>query len=572
MLIHVLSGTALGYVIWTLFRLESNFQKVRCMKVPILRIPIDPNSILWVIFQPLVWKLLGFLPIPWSSYPDFVRFSHRNWHFLEKSSPGRRFGAVWALVSPGGIHLHFSDPDAIQEILSRWRDFVRPVEKYQILAIFGPSILTVKLEDWPRHRKAVSVPFNQANTKFVWNETLRQTQSIGRYWESQAPGEIPDVQQDLRTLSMNVLAAVAFHEPYDFIGSVKLKDRKFSMESYRDCLYIVHKYLIFLMLVPYRFLNGRFVPRTWVGIGHAATSMKSSMVNVVNRESKALSEGKAQYDGIIPSLVRALDQSDAQQGGDVGDTVKKSPRRSQLSIDEILGNVFVMNIAGHDTTANTLSFIVMRLAANPDVQDWLREELTTVIGDRKLEDWDYALFQDLKRCQAVLYETLRLYAPITGLPKIASKTIEAFHGGGDHVLTIPSGTEVFPMLLGIQTDLRYWNDPYTWRPSRWILLSDTMTPDHYDGKTEQLFVPPKGTYFPWSEGPQNCIGMKFSQAEVVAFLACLFKEHRVRPSLRKGETEVDARKRAQKCADDVNYDMLLKMSQPSRVKLVCERV
>lgn len=131
MLIHVLSGTVLGYVIWTRFRLESNVQKARCMKVPILRIPIDPNSILWVIVQPLVWKLLGLLPIPWSSYPDFVRFSHRNWHFLEKSSPGRRFGAVWALISPGGIHLHFSDPDAIQEILSRWRDFVRPVEKYR---------------------------------------------------------------------------------------------------------------------------------------------------------------------------------------------------------------------------------------------------------------------------------------------------------------------------------------------------------------------------------------------------------------------------------------------------------
>lgn len=372
---------------------------------------------------------------------------------------------------------------------------------------------------------------------------------------------------------MNVLAAVAFHEPYDFIGSAKLKDRKFNMENYRDCLYIVHKYLIFLMLVPCRFLKGRFVPRTWVGIGHAATSMKSSMVNVVNRESKALSEGKAQYDGIISSLVRALDQSDTQQGDDdAGDTVKKSPRRSQLSTDEILGNVFVMNIAGHDTTANTLSFIVMRLAANPDVQDWLREELTTVIGDRKLEYWDYALFQDLKRCQAILYETLRLYAPITGLPKMASKTIVAFHVGGDHLLTIPSGTEVFPMLLGIQTDSKYWNDPYTWRPSRWILLPDTMTPDHYDGKTEQLFVPRKGTYFPWSEGPQNCIGMKFSQAEVVAFLACLFKEHRVSPKLRKGETEVDARKRAQKCADEVNYDMLLKMSHPSRVKLVCEKV
>jgi hypothetical protein len=122
----------LSYSIWILFCLECNVRKARGLKLPVVRIPIHVNSILWVIVQPLLWKSLALLPIAWSSYPDFVRFSHRNWHFLEKSDPTQRFGPIWALVSPGGIHLHFSDPDAIQDIFSRWRDFVRPVEKYRM--------------------------------------------------------------------------------------------------------------------------------------------------------------------------------------------------------------------------------------------------------------------------------------------------------------------------------------------------------------------------------------------------------------------------------------------------------
>jgi hypothetical protein len=365
---------------------------------------------------------------------------------------------------------------------------------------------------------------------------------------------------------MNVLAAAAFRESYDFIGSADLEHRKFSLESYRDSLYLVHKYALFLMLVPYRFLTGRLLPKRVTIIGRAALSLKAFMMNSIVRESVALENGKSNYGGMIPSLVRTLDQNIEQEGYS-GNSTKKT-KHDRLSVEDILGNIFVMNISGHDTTANTLAFTVMLLAANPDVQNWLRQELDTVVGDRNVEDWDYSLFEDLKRCQAVLFETLRLYAPITGLPKVASKVIETFRVDGN-VFTITPGIETFPMLLGIQTDPRYWVDPYEWRPSRWIISSDATA---LGISGEQLFVPRKGTFFPWSEGPQNCVGKRFSQVEVVAFLACLLKENYVRPKLKAGETEVDARKRAQDCANDVNYNFLLKMSYPSRVKLELRKV
>jgi cytochrome P450 len=74
-----------------------------------------------------------------------------------------------------------------------------------------------------------------------------------------------------------------------------------------------------------------------------------------------------------------------------------------LSVDEIFGNIFVINFAGHDTTANTLAFTMILLAANPEVQDWVREEVRRVTKAMDVADWDYErLFPQLTRCRAVL--------------------------------------------------------------------------------------------------------------------------------------------------------------------------
>lgn len=130
MLASLLLGVISAYIVWNLVRLELNVRKARALNVPVIRIPFHLNNYVWVITQPVLWAVLARLPVSWSSYPDFVRFSHRNWHFLEKSSPTARFGPAWVLVSPGGIHLHISDADANHAICLRWREFVRPVRMY----------------------------------------------------------------------------------------------------------------------------------------------------------------------------------------------------------------------------------------------------------------------------------------------------------------------------------------------------------------------------------------------------------------------------------------------------------
>ncbi|KAK8079209.1 cytochrome P450 [Apiospora phragmitis] len=261
MALLLLLGLVLTYVAWTLICLETNVRKARLLGVPVVRTPFDVNGHLWVVVQPLVWKILSYLPIPWSAYPDIVRFSHRNWNFLEKSDPITRFGPVWALVCPGGVHLYFADPAAIEDIFSRWRDFVRPVHKYQVLSIFGPSLFNAQTDEYPRHRKAVAAPFNESTMKFVWLETLRQSRSMVNYWTCHSATGIPDLQRDSRSVTLNVLASTVFREKYNFIGSTDLHEQDLSTaKSFRDALLLVHQYIIHLMVIPYQYLLGPMVP------------------------------------------------------------------------------------------------------------------------------------------------------------------------------------------------------------------------------------------------------------------------------------------------------------------------
>ncbi|GAW24572.1 hypothetical protein ANO14919_141590 [Xylariales sp. No.14919] len=562
MIILLLLSAALAYLAWTLVCLEVNVRKARALQVPIVRIPVDGNNNIWVIFQPLVWAVLDrCIPVQWSSYPDFVRFSHRNWHFLEKSRPNARFGPVWVLVSPTGMSLHVAEPTAILEIFSRWKDFVRPNHKYSMLGFYGPSVFTVGLDDWPRHRRAIAAPFSEGLMKQVWDETLRQTLRMTHDWTAKYQAKIPSLERELRALTFNVLAATAFQESHDSKDSTLIPENGEAItDTYRDTLHIVLENAILLMLIPYRRLSGALVPKGLAKIGHAAALFKSILMKMATEETAAIDRDDEAPDGLLTPLVRALESQSVGHGQ--SDDFPKKGKRAGLSADEILGNIFAINFAGHDTILIALHFSLTLLAANPDVQEWVREEIITVFEGSGDDEWAYSAFTKLNRCHAVFLETLRLFAPITGVPKMSTKRAVNLQVG-DQAVPIPPGIEVFPILLGIQTDAQYWGaEPYEWRPSRWIPRPGAVG-------EEELLVPLKGTFFPWSDGPQNCVGKKFSEVEGVAVLARLFHHHELRLERDDRESDHDAKARAVGCVNDVNNNLLLRMNHPEQLKLQC---
>lgn len=406
---------------------------------------------------------------------------------------------------------------------------------------------------------------------FVWDESLRQATAMLRSWTGAAQGGIPSVQKDTRTLSLNVLAATGFRKSYEFHGSADPVAQD-EAGNYRDTLQTVLDNAILIMIVPYKYLRGSLIPKKFVRIGDAARSFKSHMMKMLENETTALRDNKPGSGGIMSAFVRALDVHKSEVTSHPNLKDSKDGKKG-LSVDEIFGNLFVINFAGHDTTANTLAFSMFLLAAHPDVQAWLAEEITALQTgeDTPAEHWDYyTVFPRLKRCQAVLLETLRLYPPIMSLPKWTKERTQTLKVGMQSLL-IPPGVGTSPHLLAIHTHPKYWEEPLAWKPTRWIVAS-SHPESGSKVPSEELWTPPAHTYFPWSDGPQNCPGTKFSKVEVVAVIACLFRYHRIGVKKGAGEEDEAARSRVVKCINDVNLEILLRMRDADRVKLTCTEV
>lgn len=443
----------------------------------------------------------------------------------------------------------------------------------ELLEVYGPCLSTAGSDDWARHRKILAAPFNENIMKFVWDESLCQVKSLLVYWDASKP-HIPSVQQDFQTVAINVLAATAFKKSYDFRGSAEVQD---DSRSYRNTLATVLDNAILIMLIPYQYMEGRFVPKKLVRVGDAARAFKGHMINMLDEETKALQENKTGSGGVMSSFVRALDVH-AREISKSRDTKLSKDGKRGLSIDEIFGNVFILNFAGYDTTANTVSFALYLLAINPEVQDWLAEEIAAITGSLEvpIEAWDYhTFFPQLKRCRATLLETLRLYPPIVAIPKWTAQqpqtlSVRTKHDGDVKTITIPPGVYTSPHMIAIPSHSKYWDDAEAWRPSRWIIPPTGQL--KHDIANEELFQPAQNTFFPWSDGPQSCPGKKFIQVEAVAVFALVFKKHRISVMKGPGESDQAMKKRVQDCMNFVNMDVILKMQDPNRIKLVCTKV
>lgn len=375
-----------------------------------------------------------------------------------------------------------------------------------------------------------------------------------QHWVSKT--SVSTVADDARTLTLNVIARAGFGQSFAFTvqdAEGTSTSREAPTMSYRDSLKIILENCILILALGPKFLTKSWLPAKFQRLHAACDAFQKHMTAVYEEAKHALAESNhtATNRTLMTSLVRAsqANASESKSGG------------GALTEAEIYGNMFVFNFAGHDTTAHTFTFALYFLAANPNVQDWLAEEIRAVLGDRQPGEWSAQRdFPRLKRCLAVLYETLRLYLPVP--PAKWTENSWQQLRVGDRMLTIPPQTMVFPSYAALQTDPRYWGpDPLAWRPQRWIRTGDD--------EQEEMITPARGTFMGWSEGARDCPGRKFSQVEFVATVATVFRGGRVDPVVQSGEDMGAARRRVlNHIMEDTGYVLLMQMLHPEKCPLV----
>jgi cytochrome P450 len=167
-------------------------------------------------------------------------------------------------------------------------------------------------------------------------------------------------------------------------------------------------------------------------------------------------------------------------------------------------------LAGHDTIAHALTWTWTLLAANPEAEARLHAEVKEVAGDR------LASAQDVPRLaytRSVMAEALRLFPPAW---VIVRRAAEARTCVGHH---IPSGSVMVASPFVTHRDARFFPDPLTFSPGRWLSPSER----------------PRLAYFPFGAGPRSCIGEGFAWMEGTLVLATFAARWRLRSAGRAVE-------------------------------------
>ncbi|EIM88975.1 cytochrome P450 [Stereum hirsutum FP-91666 SS1] len=224
----------------------------------------------------------------------------------------------------------------------------------------------------------------------------------------------------------------------------------------------------------------------------------------------------------------ALTDTDGQERSDVFSLLVRANEEDgkfTLDADELIGNVFGLLFAGHETTAHVLAATLGFLAIYPDMQQEVYEEIVNVVGLER--DTSFDDFNNLEKVLSVFYEALRLYPPGYLMIRQATEdtilTIPNAQGEeGTCTIAIQEGAEVVVDMVGVHYNPRHFPEPNKYKPSRWY------------GNLQDLEA-----MTAFSIGPRACIGRKFAAIEAVCFLTLLLRDWRVEPapsSMKPGET------------------------------------
>ena len=541
-----LSVLVVTWAAWTAICLFRNYRIARTINLPIVISPTGTINPFWLLTYKLVPSVLPFLQSLPFNLGTWSKYAFVGWQYPDKHAVHDRLGPAFVLCTPGINEVIVADPAAVNNLLSRRKDFIKPPIIYDGMNAFGKNLDSVEGETWQRHRKLTAPNFNERVSSSVWAESLRQASQMLDKWTS-SPDGTKSVVEDTATVALHVLTYAGLGVQYAFKDAGTKIEAPHRM-TYRDALHLILSNFTLVVLLPMKSLTSSFMPANFQKVGEACQEFKLYMKEMVDGVKASVANGKGrEAHNLLGALVQAS-QAEAQG----------------LSDDELYGNLFIYNLAGHETTANTVATAIAYLAAEPRWQDWIVEEIRAVAGSSSgIANWKYEeMWPQLTRCQAVQYETLRVHGSVVYIPKGTPNAAQALTiGETEHI--IPPNTFVLVNSQALHSDTQVWgDDALEWRPDRWIVKP---------GKPgeEELVEPEPGTFVGWASGPRVCPGKKFSQVEMVGVLATLFCDHKVAPKQKDNETAQQAKKRLERMIDDSSLASLtLQMNNPRDVALV----
>ncbi len=373
-------------------------------------------------------------------------------------------GNVVDLCMPGMKAFLWSDPADIEHVLVGGnRSFVKDMFTRDLRRVLGDGLLTSDGDFWRRQRRLAQPAFHKDRLR---SYAAQMVTSAERTAAGLPLGEVRDVHEDLMHLTLDIVTRTLF-------GSA-MGDDAGAVGTAVDALMAYYANPVAVLAPGYYRLplpgNRRF--------------------------AKAL----RRLDAIT---YRIIAERRAEAGTDRGDLLSmflsaRDEDGGQMTDLQLRDEVMTLFLAGHETTANALSWTLYLLSRHPEAEARLVSEVAAVLRGRSPELGD---LPRLPYVEHVVNEALRLYPPVWLLGR---EVIEPFELRD---LRFAKGTQIWMSQWVLHRDPRYFDDPDVFRPERWA-----------DGLAKRL---PKFAYFPFGGGPRLCIGNAFAMMEATLLLATL---------------------------------------------------
>jgi cytochrome P450 len=365
--------------------------------------------------------------------------------------------------------LLLSDPQLIAEVLvARHRSFRKHFALRLARPALGDGLLLSEGAAWLAHRQLMQPAFRAERLGAYAALMAGHAGALVASWRD---GAAIDLHRQLMELTARIVTHCLFGSELDGGGDAAHAAMTVLTDSFKARLDTVVRLPLYLPTpANLRFRRGMARLDDLVG-------------GIISRRRA----GPAQAD-----LLQALLDARAPDGG------------PGLDDRQLRDEVVTLFVAGHETTANALSWTQWLLAAHPQISARLEDELERVLGDRLPGAGDVPR---LPYCAHIIDEAMRLMPPawIIGREALADIDLGA--------CTVARGTTVLMSQWVVHRDPRWYSDPASFRPERWA-----------DGLAERL---PPFAYFPFGGGPRHCIGAGFARMEMVLLLATMAGRHRL---------------------------------------------
>src|SRR5579863_10226262 len=383
----------------------------------------------------------------------------------------REYGGIVFFRFMGVPACFVNRPDCIESILvTQNNNFVKSKDYRAMRRVLGNGLLLSEGEFWRRQRKLIQPAFHQERIAAYADIMTGHTERMVASWSD---GQTLDIHAAMMHLTLGIVAKTLFdadvsREAEDVNAALGILMGKFLRQAG------------LALLLP-----------AWVPLP----------------TSQLLKRAVGRLDHVIYAIIEKRRLS-GQMSGDLLSVFL------QVQDDEGVGmtdrqlhdEIMTLFLAGHETTANALSWTWFLLGQNPEVEKKLMEELGRVLGGRvpAPSDLPRLIYTD-----TVLRESMRLYPPVW---VIGRRALAPFRLGE---YELPAETNVLISQLIMHRDARYFPQPERFDPDRWRAS---------DPRAAAL---PRFAYFPFGGGPRVCIGAAFGMMEAVLLLATIAQKFRI---------------------------------------------